>query len=238
MIGTMITIPSLICFASSALRNRSRVFTLATVLALSAAAQAQIFSNNTSQIPQGSPFNNSATENVDFADVDGDGDYDAVFADGGDFGNDQNRIWINNGSGTFTDETSTRLPALLDDSRDVDFVDFDHDGDPDIYVSNTSAIANQTNRFVINMGGAQGGTPGFFQDQTATRWINIAVNNGTTFSSIAPGTKLVAGGFIDWSCDCSFADLDNDGDIDLVPDAIELNVVPLLTAMLIQRIAV
>jgi hypothetical protein len=67
------------------------------------------------------------------------------------------------------------------------------------------------------MGGVQGGSAGFFQDVTSTRWVNIALNNGTTsFSSIAPSTKLAAGGFIDWSCDCAFADLDNDGDMDLV----------------------
>ena len=193
------------------------------LLALGGSAQAQTFSDNTTQIPMGAPFNNSSTENVDFADIDADGDFDAVWADGGDSGNDQNRLWINMGGaqggtvGFFQDLTSTQMPNLIDDSRDVDFVDIDHDGDQDIYVSNTSAIANQTNRWLINMGGAQGGAAGFFQDQTPARWLNIAVNNGTTInSSIAQSVKLVSGGFIDWSCDCSFADLDNDGDIDLV----------------------
>ena len=198
--------------------------TIAAVAILCAGvAGAQTFSDNTTQVPQGSPFNDSATENVDFADIDGDGDLDAVWADGGDFSNDQNRLWINTGGlqggtlGFFQDLTSTRLPAVLDDSRDMDFVDFDHDGDPDLYVSNTSQISNQSNRWWVNMGGAQGGTAGFFQDQTQARWLNIAVNNGSTsFSSISLGNKLVSGGFIDWSCDCAFADLDNDGDMDIV----------------------
>ena len=177
---------------------------LAIAISLSATASAQTFTNNTNQIPQGNPFNNSSTENVDFADVDGDGDFDAIWADGGDSGNDQYRIWVNMGGlqggtiGFFQDVTATQFPAVQDDSRDVDFVDIDHDGDQDIYVSNTSAVANQSNRWLINMGGLQGGTQGFFQDQTSTRWLNIAVNNGTTInSSIALATKLAAGGFID-----------------------------------------
>jgi hypothetical protein len=186
-------------------------------VAATSAAHAQTFTNASSQIPQGNPFNNSATENVDFADADGDGDWDAIWADGGDSGNDQSRIWINNGSGTFTDQTSTLFPAVLSDGRDIDFVDLDHDGDQDIYVSNTSITVQQTNRWWINMGGIQGGTQGFYQDQTQARWVNIAVNNGTTsFSSISNGTKLATGGFIDWSCDCAFCDLDMDGDMDIV----------------------
>ena len=50
---------------------------------------AQSFVDGAAQIPQGNPFNNSGTENVDFADIDGDGDYDAIFADGGDSADDQ-----------------------------------------------------------------------------------------------------------------------------------------------------
>jgi hypothetical protein len=186
--------------------------------ALGSVAWAQSYQNTPGQIPANGGF----TENVDFADIDGDGDRDVVLAEGGDGGNDQNNLWVNRGFepggtiGFFADRTATQFPAVLDDSRDMDFVDFDGDGDFDIYTSNTSAIANQSNRFWINMGGAQGGTPGFFTDQTSTRWVNIAVNNGTTtFSSIAPSVKLAAGGFIDWSCDCVFGDLDNDGDPDL-----------------------
>lgn len=203
--------------------QRALGIAVAATLAAQAPAAAQALMNTPGQIPQGSPFNNSFTENVDFADADLDGDFDAIMADGGDAGNDQNRIWINLGGaqagtmGFFADETATRFPNVTDDSRDVDFVDVDGDGDQDIYVSNTSQIVNQSNRFFVNMGGAQGGTAGFFQDQTASHWVNLGVNDGsTTFSSIAPSLVLGAGGFIDWSCDCVFGDLDNDGDMDLV----------------------
>jgi hypothetical protein len=195
---------------------RPRIVTGPGLLGLAAAllapsGLAQQFIRNTTSIPSSA----GSTENVDFADVDNDGDWDAVFADGGDSGNDQNKIWINafnagDPVGKFTNRTSAQFPAVLDDSRDVEFVDFDNDGDVDLYISNTSQIANQTNRWWANMGGAQGGTLGFYQDQTAARWSGL----GGAGSSIPP-SLLIGGGFIDFSCDCDFGDLDNDGDLDL-----------------------
>ena len=188
------------------------------------AARAQSFVDNTTSIPTGGAANSSTTENVDFADVDSDGDLDALFADGGTDGNDRNRIWINLGGlqggtlGTFDDQTGTRLPAGTSSSRDIEFVDFDGDGDLDVYTSNTSTTSNQTNRWWTNSGGLQGGTEGFFVDETDTRWVNLGVNDGmTTFSSIPSAFVLPGGiGFIDFSCDCDFADIDNDGDADLI----------------------
>ncbi len=182
----------------------------------------QSFTSGAGQIPQGSPFNNSWTENVDFADVDLDGDWDASFADGGDFGNDQNRLWINLGGaqagtvGFFADETSTRFPVVLDQSRDSDFVDFDSDGDPDLFITNTAQSSSQPTRWWVNNGGLQGGSAGFYADQSSTRWLFLGVNNGSThLSSISPALVLAVG-FIDWACDSSFADLDDDGDMDLI----------------------
>lgn len=183
------------------------------LVALGALAQAQQLTHNTVNVPSSSGY----TENVDFADIDNDGDFDAAFANGGDFGNQQNILWRNSGLaqggtlGVFTDVTAAQFPAVLDDSRDIEFLDLDADGDHDIYVSNTSQIVNQSNRWWINMGGAQGGTIGFYQDQTAAHWSGV----GGAGSSVAP-SMLIGGGFIDWSCDCDFGDLNNDGAIDLV----------------------
>src|SRR5262245_38892530 len=188
----------------------------ALVAALAAARDAQ-YVVDASKIPSGDPFNNSSTENVDFADVDLDGDWDTAMADGGDDGNDQNRLWVNQGGlqggvlGLFVDQTAAQCPAVLDDSRDIEFVDFDADTDPDVYVSNTAQIINQGNRWWTNQGGLQGGTAGFYTDETAARWIGL----GSPGSSIAP-SLLLSGTFIDWSCDCDFGDLDMDGDLDLV----------------------
>jgi FG-GAP-like repeat len=188
----------------------------AALLGLVGSVDAQFVVDNSGN-PTG-PGIASATENVDFGDVDLDGDWDAVFADGGDVGNDQNRIWINTGGqqggtlGVFSDQTDTLFPQVQDQSRDIEFVDFDNDGDIDIYVSNTAQLSNQGNRWWTNTGGVQGQQLGFYRDETAQRWVGL----GGPGSSIPPGLVIPGNTFIDWSCDCDFGDLDNDGDIDLV----------------------
>ena len=192
-------------------------------LASAAPLAAQTFQQNLTAAPTGGPANNSFTENLAFADVDHDGDLDVVWADGGDLGNDRNRIWINQGGlqagavGTFVDETGTRLPAVQDDSRDIDFCDIDLDGDLDFMASNTSGISNQGSRVYLNQGGLQGGTLGFFSEGTLGTYVNVGVNDGvTSFSSVDPNFVLPEGNFVDWSCDTGFVDVDNDGDLDLI----------------------
>jgi hypothetical protein len=190
----------------------------AGALTLLGSALGAQFTVDDAKIPSGSPFNDSSTENVDFADIDLDGDWDVAAADGGDDGNDQNRIWVNQGGlqagelGLFADETAARAPAVLDDSRDIEFVDFDEDGDPDVNVSNTAQAIAQTNRWWTNQGGVQAGGAGFYTDETAQRWVGL----GGPGSSVAPAMVLGTGGFIDWSGDSDFGDLDMDGDLDLV----------------------
>jgi hypothetical protein len=160
----------------------------------------------------------SDTENVDFGDVDQDGDWDAAFADGGDGGNDQNRLWLNRGGaqggllGNFLDVTATQLPVINDDSRDVEFADYDGDGDLDLYITNTATLTNQSDRLWTNQGGEQGGALGFYVDETQVRWLGL----GGAGSSLATSLVLPGGGFVDWACDNDFGDLDNDGDLDLV----------------------
>jgi len=198
--------------------------TLPLGLALAASpALSQSFVDGAAQIPAGSPFNASYTENVDWADIDLDGDFDVLFADGGDVGNDRNRLWINQGGaqggtvGFFLDLTTTQYPSLTDTSRDVDFADIDGDGDADVVIANTSTVVDQSNHILVNQGGLQGGTAGFFVDETQTRWVNVGVNDGvTTFSSVSPSMVLATGGFIDWSYDAVLGDLDGDGDLDMV----------------------
>ena len=189
---------------------RSAALGLLTLGCLASTAQAQ-FVPNTADIPSGAPDNASSSENVDFGDVDLDGDWDAVFADGGDNSLDQNRLWINDGPGAnlgvFIDRTVAQFPSVNDQSRDIEFVDYDNDGDIDLHVSNTSSLVASGCRWWTNVGVGSGS----YVDETAARWVNL----GGPGSSISPGQVIGTGGFIDYTCDSDFADVDNDGDMDL-----------------------
>ncbi|MEM7306451.1 MAG: FG-GAP-like repeat-containing protein [Planctomycetota bacterium] len=186
-------------------------------LSLTEAVSAQAFVVDAAAIPSG-PGVNGSTENIDWGDLDLDGDWDVVIADGGDDGNIQNKIWINQGQlqagveGFFLDETAARAPAVADQSRDIELADIDGDGDLDVASANTAQLVNQSSRLWVNQGLLQGGAVGFFTDETSTRWVGL----GGAGSSIAPALVLPSGGFIDWCDDIDFGDLDNDGDLDLV----------------------
>jgi hypothetical protein len=192
------------------------ILALIVPLALTGLAAGQSFQIATGKLPSNAP-NKKSTENVDFADVDGDGDWDAAVADGGDDGDERNRLWINQGGlqggllGEFRDETNPRMPGGKDTSRDVEFADIDLDGDYDLVVTNTSQVTNQSNRWFVNQGGAQGGTEGFYVDETSSRWLGV----GQAGSSVAASRVLGTGGWIAYSSDIDFADFDSDGDLDL-----------------------
>lgn len=191
----------------------SKLLTLCIGLLGAHPAQAQF-----SLVQSGVPQDIDPSEHVDLADVDLDGDWDAAFANGGDVGARQNVLWINMGGaqggslGTFEDQTASRFPVISDVSREIEFVDIDGDGDSDIYIANDSTILNQTSRWWINNGGIQGQSTGFFSDFTSQRWVGL----GGTGSSVSASLVFPLGGFIDWGSDGEFADLDNDGDLDLI----------------------
>jgi hypothetical protein len=197
---------------------RSLARTTLGVVSILAPALGQVFVDSAAKIPSGVPDNLSDTEQVDFGDIDSDGDLDAVFANGGDSGSQQSRVWINQGfaqggtAGFFGDETVLRFPAVLDPSRDIELVDIDADGDLDIQLANSAQLSNRPSRWWINQGGLQGGNVGFFVDETATRWVGL----NSPASSIASSLLLPGGGFVDYSSDGDFADFDNDGAPDLL----------------------
>ena len=78
---------------------------------------------------------------LEFGDVDGDGDLDVVLADwgqGSPMSNEGGRtmLWLNDGKGHFTDATEARMPeALVKFSWELEFVDVDNDYDLDVMVS-------------------------------------------------------------------------------------------------------
>ncbi len=117
-----------------------------------------------------------------FADVDGDGDQDVVTAGF----QSQNRLLLNDGTGRFTDASSSHMPADQLQSRFVMALDIDSDGDPDLLFGN-----RRQSTVYLNDG------LGRFADATAGRFPAQGVLSYET-ANIAAG------------------DVDGDGDVDLL----------------------
>jgi hypothetical protein len=168
---------------------------------------------------QSAQFGTSRSENIDAGDCDNDGDLDVIVANGGDGGIQANRIYINLGGlqagtpGTFADESATRFAGVPNDkSRDCEFVDIDQDGDLDIHITNdgNASSLGSPSRFYQNQGGLQAGTIGYYAEITDTAY--------GTLVSVPPERQILGGNqgpFSDWSHDTDFADLDDDGDLDM-----------------------
>ena len=111
------------------------------------------------------------TREADFGDVDADGDLDIFFANVtfSQGKQSQNRLLLNDGSGFFTDVTSTNLPALLSNTADGDFIDVDIDGDLDIL---TAQAFDGTYQALLNDG------TGLFTDRTNEVFLPVPTGNG------------------------------------------------------------
>lgn len=172
------------------------------------------------------------------ADITGDGFPDILIGNNG-----QNVLLVNDGAGSFHDETDTRLPAGGDLTQDIEFGDVDGDGDLDILVGN-----EDNNRLLMNDGS------GVFVDESAARlplrveaeetreadlgdvdgdgdldilFANVQtfvagadranrllINDGTGVFTDVSGDQLPADQ--DNSFDGDFIDVDADGDLDIV----------------------
>ncbi|UCD85128.1 MAG: VCBS repeat-containing protein, partial [Deltaproteobacteria bacterium] len=180
-------------------------------------------------------FNDS--RDADFGDIDDDGDLDIILANWGLIGNEatrQNRLYLNDGSGNFTDITSSALPADTDMSWDAEFADVDGDCDLDIFIVND---LNQ-NRLYLNDGsgifidGTTDSVPvdsdwsldAAFGDVDGDGDLDIFIanedsqnrlylNDGTGKFTDVTGSALPIDS--EWSWNADFADVDTDGDLDV-----------------------
>ena len=136
----------------------------------------------------------SASFGVAWADYDNDGDLDLFVASG--FSGivpfpTPNRLYRNDGDGTFSDLSLTLIDADFDESTlGVTWGDFDNDGDMDVYTTNASqSFAPTTNDLFVNSG------PPF--------WI---LTNQEDSAGI---------GVQEWATACASADVNGDGFLDI-----------------------
>ncbi len=123
---------------------------------------AGLFSDATSQLP---PILD-LTEALALGDVDGDGDLDVLVGNANLYflPGQPDRLYLNNGSGVFTNATS-QLPPILDATLAVALGDLDGDGDLDVLLGNTAPCSaapcpGAQNRLYLNNGS------GIFLDAT------------------------------------------------------------------------
>ncbi|NUN99166.1 MAG: VCBS repeat-containing protein [Saprospiraceae bacterium] len=153
-------------------------------------------------------------------------------------GDKRNMLYRNKGDGSFERITAGAWVTEADLSRCVNWVDYDNDGDSDLFVTNESNQANDlfrndgngsftkitTGPLVTSLRGSMSASwgdvdndgdfdvfvanAGYFQTQNNQLFLN---NNGN-FTEVTTGQLVTDGGC---SYGSAFGDVDNDGDLDL-----------------------
>ncbi len=133
------------------------------------------------------------TKGACFGDYDNDGDLDLYIGNDG----SPNRLFQNNGDGTFRDVTAAAYVAEPPGAHGVVFADFDNDGFLDLYVAGGSYIPEQQ----------------AYCMQKEHPDVLYHNNGNGTFTDI---TKTACGGYNNPCTPClAVADVDRDGDLDL-----------------------
>ncbi|MBK9384818.1 MAG: VCBS repeat-containing protein [Planctomycetes bacterium] len=134
--------------------------------------------------------NSAWTRDVAAGDLDGDADLDLVLGNlGGSSAGGQSEIYLNTGNGSFIDATSTHLPPVSKPTWAVELGDVDGDRDLDLYLANIHH-----------------GLPSAAQDQL---FVNVGGGRFVEVPSALPSETYNTN-------DARFADLDGDGDLDVL----------------------
>jgi len=181
-----------------------------------------------------------------FIDVDGDSDKDLLVGSGGnEVGKERNyrmRLYLNNGNGTFI-KSPEQIPSTFKNISTIAPYDFDNDGDEDVFVGSRSVVGtygldpdhlfltnngdgtfkDATERYAYDLKNAGMITKAIWADMdgdskkdlvTASEWgtTKIYKNTGRRLAKIETSLDSLSG----WWNTISSADLDNDGDNDLI----------------------
>ncbi|HMQ45830.1 MAG TPA: FG-GAP-like repeat-containing protein [Saprospiraceae bacterium] len=195
------------------------------------------FGNGTFSDSQGGAIitDNSASDGATFADADNDGDLDAFVVT---WYGQPNYFYTNDGNGQFTLQPLTNA---LTYSETASWGDYDNDGLVDLYISNSNATSPNLLRNLLYKNLGNGAwmpitTGAWVQDAHISRSINwtdfdsdgdidlfvsneenqkndLYRNDGTGFFTAVTDNLIVADGKS--STGSSWADVDNDGDLDL-----------------------
>jgi enediyne biosynthesis protein E4 len=179
-----------------------------------------------------------------WSDYDGDGDLDLFFATGPVGSTDRDRLYRNRlketGTATFEAITTGTIATDFRDSQVLSWVDYDDDGDLDLYAVNYTSVPNQlyrndggvftrilTGAIVTDAGAAHGVVWGDFDndgDQDAYVVRDLQQSN-RYYRNDGAGTftSITSGGFVNEGLSnygAAAGDFDADGDLDLfVPTA-------------------
>ncbi len=207
-------------------------------------AQVQFVDGTSGRIPTQSEYTNQ----ISLCDIDNDGDLDFVAANGQGYSSAgtalKPRVYVNNGTGTFTDQTDARVGTITGWFRGVEFGDVDRDGDWDMLLAQdfvkpallfindgTGTFTNESAQRmpVINLTSSRGQFGDIDNDGDldialthsggtshfgAGAQMKIYVNDGTGHFADQTAARVPAGN-IGQQMDVLFLDVDGDLDLDI-----------------------
>lgn len=130
----------------------------------------------------------------------------------------QNTLLLNQGNGWFSDVAQMAGVSTTDWSWAPLFADFDNDGWQDLFVTNGFRRDARDNDFIKSLEHQDPATAnsktslGFMPEEKLANYM-FRNNSGLTFSKVTSDWGLDQ---LTWSNGAAYADLDNDGDLDLV----------------------